>query len=155
MQCVNSVTVLTPRTEARELARERQGAVRGALSTGCAHSPDLGPLAFCTGEEVSIPKSILPFVFFASPKDAFRAVKKRIVGNKNFHEVMLALTVNILLPLSSIHLSMISSMTRPWSAESCFSLVMSSRTPIHAWVSHLKTQKKRTMGKLFYHPHCW
>nr|XP_025139341.1 target of Myb protein 1 isoform X5 [Bubalus bubalis] len=29
----------------------------------------------------------------AGPKDAFRAVKKRIVGNKNFHEVMLALTV--------------------------------------------------------------
>ncbi|XP_044636678.1 target of Myb1 membrane trafficking protein isoform X1 [Equus asinus] len=28
-----------------------------------------------------------------SPRDAFRAVKKRIVGNKNFHEVMLALTV--------------------------------------------------------------
>uniref|UniRef100_A0A8C6RF94 Target of myb1 trafficking protein n=1 Tax=Nannospalax galili TaxID=1026970 RepID=A0A8C6RF94_NANGA len=27
------------------------------------------------------------------PKDAVRAVKKRIVGNKNFHEVMLALTV--------------------------------------------------------------
>nr|XP_005606633.1 target of Myb protein 1 isoform X2 [Equus caballus] len=27
------------------------------------------------------------------PRDAFRAVKKRIVGNKNFHEVMLALTV--------------------------------------------------------------
>lgn len=27
------------------------------------------------------------------PKDAFRAVKKRISGNKNFHEVMLALTV--------------------------------------------------------------
>nr|XP_020015172.1 target of Myb protein 1-like isoform X2 [Castor canadensis] len=27
------------------------------------------------------------------PKDAFRAVKKRIIGNKNFHEVMLALTV--------------------------------------------------------------
>ncbi|XP_034982585.2 target of Myb1 membrane trafficking protein isoform X1 [Zootoca vivipara] len=27
------------------------------------------------------------------PKDAFRAIKKRIVGNKNFHEVMLALTV--------------------------------------------------------------
>uniref|UniRef100_A0A6J0T3V8 Target of Myb1 membrane trafficking protein isoform X1 n=1 Tax=Pogona vitticeps TaxID=103695 RepID=A0A6J0T3V8_9SAUR len=27
------------------------------------------------------------------PKDAIRAVKKRIVGNKNFHEVMLALTV--------------------------------------------------------------
>ncbi|KAB0400336.1 hypothetical protein E2I00_010432, partial [Balaenoptera physalus] len=27
------------------------------------------------------------------PKDAFRAMKKRIVGNKNFHEVMLALTV--------------------------------------------------------------
>ncbi|KAB1270273.1 Target of Myb protein 1 [Camelus dromedarius] len=27
------------------------------------------------------------------PKDACRAVKKRIVGNKNFHEVMLALTV--------------------------------------------------------------
>lgn len=40
-----------------------------------------------------MPKSILLFVFFASPKDAFRAVKKRIVGNKNFHEVMLALTV--------------------------------------------------------------
>ncbi|XP_044797308.1 target of Myb protein 1 isoform X8 [Bubalus bubalis] len=29
----------------------------------------------------------------AGPKDAFRAVKKRIVGNKNFHEVMLALTI--------------------------------------------------------------
>ncbi|XP_054430532.1 target of Myb1 membrane trafficking protein isoform X2 [Pteronotus mesoamericanus] len=27
------------------------------------------------------------------PKDAFRAIKKRITGNKNFHEVMLALTV--------------------------------------------------------------
>ncbi|XP_068938138.1 target of Myb1 membrane trafficking protein isoform X6 [Petaurus breviceps papuanus] len=27
------------------------------------------------------------------PKDALRALKKRIVGNKNFHEVMLALTV--------------------------------------------------------------
>ncbi|XP_069347767.1 target of Myb1 membrane trafficking protein isoform X4 [Eulemur rufifrons] len=27
------------------------------------------------------------------PRDAVRAVKKRIVGNKNFHEVMLALTV--------------------------------------------------------------
>ncbi|KAM3833093.1 target of Myb1 membrane trafficking protein isoform 1-T1 [Vipera latastei] len=27
------------------------------------------------------------------PKDAFRAIKKRIAGNKNFHEVMLALTV--------------------------------------------------------------
>nr|KAF6498322.1 target of myb1 membrane trafficking protein [Rousettus aegyptiacus] len=27
------------------------------------------------------------------PKDAFRAIKKRIMGNKNFHEVMLALTV--------------------------------------------------------------
>ncbi|KAM9325249.1 target of Myb1 membrane trafficking protein [Gastrophryne carolinensis] len=27
------------------------------------------------------------------PKDAVRALKKRIVGNKNFHEVMLALTV--------------------------------------------------------------
>lgn len=27
------------------------------------------------------------------PKDAIRALKKRIVGNKNFHEVMLALTV--------------------------------------------------------------
>ncbi|KAJ7330156.1 hypothetical protein JRQ81_016330 [Phrynocephalus forsythii] len=27
------------------------------------------------------------------PKDAIRAIKKRIVGNKNFHEVMLALTV--------------------------------------------------------------
>ncbi|XP_061867904.1 target of Myb1 membrane trafficking protein isoform X3 [Colius striatus] len=27
------------------------------------------------------------------PKDAFRAIKKRIIGNKNFHEVMLALTV--------------------------------------------------------------
>ncbi|XP_055993458.1 target of Myb1 membrane trafficking protein isoform X2 [Sorex fumeus] len=27
------------------------------------------------------------------PKDAFRAVKKRISGNRNFHEVMLALTV--------------------------------------------------------------
>lgn len=38
-------------------------------------------------------KPILPFILFASPKDAFRAVKKRIVGNKNFHEVMLALTV--------------------------------------------------------------
>lgn len=44
-------------------------------------------------------KPILPFILFASPKDAFRAVKKRIVGNKNFHEVMLALTVSVLLPV--------------------------------------------------------
>uniref|UniRef100_A0A667XCX7 Target of myb1 membrane trafficking protein n=1 Tax=Myripristis murdjan TaxID=586833 RepID=A0A667XCX7_9TELE len=28
------------------------------------------------------------------PKDAVRAIKKRIVGNKNFREVMLALTVS-------------------------------------------------------------
>ena len=32
--------------------------------------------------------------FSCRPKDAFRAIKKRIVGNKNFHEVMLALTVS-------------------------------------------------------------
>lgn len=36
----------------------------------------------------------LSFFLLLSPKDAFRAVKKRIVGNKNFHEVMLALTVS-------------------------------------------------------------
>lgn len=29
-----------------------------------------------------------------SPKDAVRAIKKRIVGNKNFKEVMLGLTVS-------------------------------------------------------------
>ena len=28
------------------------------------------------------------------PKDAVRAIKKRIIGNKNFKEVMLALTVS-------------------------------------------------------------
>lgn len=31
------------------------------------------------------------------PKDALRAIKKRIVGNKNFKEVMLALTVSAVL----------------------------------------------------------
>ena len=41
-----------------------------------------------------MPQPILPLVLLPSPKDAFRAVKKRIVGNKNFHEVMLALTVS-------------------------------------------------------------
>lgn len=49
-----------------------------------------------------MPQPILPFVLLPSPKDAFRAIKKRIVGNKNFHEVMLALTVSVL----SVHLSM-------------------------------------------------
>lgn len=29
------------------------------------------------------------------PKDAVRAIKKRIAGNKNFKEVMLALTVSV------------------------------------------------------------
>lgn len=29
------------------------------------------------------------------PKDAVRAMKKRVVGNKNFKEVMLALTVSV------------------------------------------------------------
>jgi len=29
------------------------------------------------------------------PKDAVRALKKRIVGNRNFKEVMLALTVSV------------------------------------------------------------
>lgn len=37
-----------------------------------------------------------PIVLLPSPKDAFRAIKKRIMGNKNFHEVMLALTVSAL-----------------------------------------------------------
>lgn len=41
-----------------------------------------------------MPQPVLPLVLLPSPKDAFRAVKKRIVGNKNFHEVMLALTVS-------------------------------------------------------------
>uniref|UniRef100_A0A3Q4AZ74 VHS domain-containing protein n=1 Tax=Mola mola TaxID=94237 RepID=A0A3Q4AZ74_MOLML len=31
------------------------------------------------------------------PKDAVRAVKKRIIGNKNFKEVMLTLTVRVVL----------------------------------------------------------
>uniref|UniRef100_A0A8C0G5P1 VHS domain-containing protein n=1 Tax=Chelonoidis abingdonii TaxID=106734 RepID=A0A8C0G5P1_CHEAB len=35
------------------------------------------------------------------PKDAFRAIKKRIIGNKNFHEVMLALTVSGVIPFSA------------------------------------------------------
>lgn len=68
-----------------------------------AEPPELGPLAFCVRKEDSMPKPIILFVLFTSPKDAFRAVKKRIVGNKNFHEVMLALTVSL-----SIHPSMIS-----------------------------------------------
>lgn len=35
------------------------------------------------------------FVLFFRPKDAVKALKKRIVGNKNFREVMLALTVSV------------------------------------------------------------
>lgn len=52
----------------------------------------------------SFPSFLLFFLPFlspslpCSPKDAFRAVKKRISGNKNFHEVMLALTVSPLCP---------------------------------------------------------
>lgn len=38
--------------------------------------------------------NLSPSDFSCRPKDAFRAIKKRIVGNKNFHEVMLALTVS-------------------------------------------------------------
>ena len=34
-------------------------------------------------------------LFFLRPKDAVKAIKKRIVGNKNFREIMLALTVSI------------------------------------------------------------
>lgn len=34
------------------------------------------------------------------PKDAFRAIKKRLAGNKNFHEVMLALTVGTMVHFS-------------------------------------------------------
>uniref|UniRef100_A0AAZ3QHX2 VHS domain-containing protein n=1 Tax=Oncorhynchus tshawytscha TaxID=74940 RepID=A0AAZ3QHX2_ONCTS len=29
------------------------------------------------------------------PRDSYKAIKKRIVGNKNFREVMLALTVSV------------------------------------------------------------
>lgn len=35
------------------------------------------------------------FVFLFRPKDAIRAVKKRLNGNRNYREVMLALTVSI------------------------------------------------------------
>ena len=35
------------------------------------------------------------------PKDAVRAIKKRISGNKNFREVMLALTVSVTSRLGS------------------------------------------------------
>ena len=38
------------------------------------------------------------------PKDAIRAIKKKIVGNKNFREVMLALTVRFRFSLSSFPL---------------------------------------------------
>lgn len=38
------------------------------------------------------------------PRDAVRAIKKRIVGNKNFKEVMLALTVSVHSYLHSYHL---------------------------------------------------
>ncbi len=34
-------------------------------------------------------------VLFSRPKDAVKALKKRIVGNKNFREVMLALIVSV------------------------------------------------------------
>ena len=34
------------------------------------------------------------FVSPVSPKDAVKALKKRIIGNKNFREIMLALTVS-------------------------------------------------------------
>lgn len=33
-------------------------------------------------------------VFIPRPRDAIKAIKKRIVGNKNFREIMLALTVS-------------------------------------------------------------
>ena len=39
-------------------------------------------------------------VFLPRPKDAVRAIKKRIVGNKSFMEIMLALTVSIISGLS-------------------------------------------------------
>lgn len=38
------------------------------------------------------------------PRDAVRAIKKRVVGNKNFKEVMLALTVSVHSYLYSYHL---------------------------------------------------
>lgn len=34
------------------------------------------------------------FVFLCRPKDAIRAMKKRLNGNRNYREVMLALTVS-------------------------------------------------------------
>lgn len=64
-----------------------------------------------------MPKPGLPFILLSSPKDAFRAVKKRIIGNKNFHEVMLALTVSFPSICLSIPLS-VSSVAGPQSAES-------------------------------------
>lgn len=43
-----------------------------------------------------LPLSVLwTLVLFFRPKDAAKALKKRIVGNKNFREVMLALTVSV------------------------------------------------------------
>lgn len=35
-------------------------------------------------------------VFLPRPKDAVKAIKKRIVGNKSFREIMLALTVSVI-----------------------------------------------------------
>lgn len=115
-----------------------------------AESPERGRLASCVGEEGSRPMTYAhhSFFFFPSPKDAFRAVKKRIVGNKNFHEVMLALTVSL-----SACPSIIAPMAGSWS-ESCFFLLRSSGAPIHAWFSYLRTRKESTMEKLLSHPQC-
>lgn len=57
--------------------------------------PEPVAVLLCLSEGGSEPSDDLSSSdFCCRPKDAFRAIKKRIVGNKNFHEVMLALTVS-------------------------------------------------------------
>ncbi|XP_057276509.1 target of Myb1 membrane trafficking protein isoform X6 [Pezoporus wallicus] len=75
-------TGLSTWRSATSLTRLKKGKGAGA-------HPAAGPSTSCSIASLDCSGSI----HWWRPKDAFRAIKKRIVGNKNFHEVMLALTV--------------------------------------------------------------